>query len=75
MRDSTSKYDSSVGRQLIRTNGNIVCVGYDINNPPTIIGRVKERYNSSNGIFELVDDDGRVVGFVPKSLRGGSISI
>ena len=74
MVDSESGYDASIGQVVIRTNGRIVGIGNNPNNP-VVYGEVRKRYNSSNGVFELIDDRGRVVGFVPKILRGGRLDL
>lgn len=61
-----NKYDSKIGRNVIK-DGEIVCgIAYKDARPS---GRVKEKYNPRNGRFELVDQSGQTVGFVPKNWR------
>ena len=61
-----NKYDPQIGKNVIKEGTSLRGIAYQGSYP---LGEVREKYNPSNGRYELVDQSGRAVGFVPKSWR------
>ena len=67
---SKVEYNPETGKNVVTTNGRFRGTASGRTwGDQHIVGRVKEDYNPSTGRFELVDEAGRCVGYVPRRSR------